>query len=89
MTRVVVRREAAAINSMELTSRLRRDCASLAPLVGQNDDPLTIYREKLTQILQIQSRQYRQRCCHHFPQVGGAAHLAPVMREMYRGAWHE
>jgi len=62
------------------TAPFSRGCASLAPLVGQKDDSLTVKRDTRKQILITHNQQYRERCCHHFPQVGGAAHLAPVIQ---------
>jgi hypothetical protein len=60
------------------TAPFGRGCASIAPLVGQNDEPLTIKRDIRKQILITHYQQYRERGCHRFPQVGGAAHLALV-----------
>ena len=70
LTWAVVRQKAAVIISLELTSRLRRNCAPLAALVGQNDDYKKSSTGKRIVINQNQNRVYRERCCCYFAQVG-------------------
>ncbi len=44
-------------------------CASLDPLVGQNDDRKKESAGKRILIRQNQNREYRERGCRHFAQV--------------------
>ncbi len=55
--------------------------ALLAPLVGQNDDYKKSSTGKRIVINQNHNLAFSERGCRHFPQVRGAAHLAPVSCE--------
>jgi hypothetical protein len=49
-------------------------------LGGQNDNDKKSGTVKRTVINHHHNRSNREKSCRHFPQVGGAAHLAPVIQ---------